>query len=338
MLETLDAVDSFAVATIDEALSLRSAGITKDILILGIVDPTRIQECITHNLTVTVASVESAQLLDSSISSTLKVHIALDTGMGRLGLPTTNINDTTRSVHTINKLKNIEVEGLFTHLSVSDSTLPEDIIFTKKQIKTLVTIENTLKEEGLSFKKIHYCNSAGSLFYYDPTHPFIRPGIIIYGLSPNPAIDLPIDLENVVTIHAKIIQLKKMAPGTPIGYGRSFIAKKEMIVAVASIGYADGLDRRLSNRGFIHVNNSLAPIVGKVCMDMLMIDVTSIKGVAVGNEITLCGKDLDILTNPTNTASIDTISYELISILSPRLPRIYYTFTNSSVALSQVHN
>lgn len=319
-------VDCFIVATINEGLLLRNNGISGDILILGITDPIHINELINYNLIQTVNSVDYSEVLNNSITEDkqLKVHIAIDTGMGRLGLSTESIDSTVQSIINISNCIHLDIDGMYTHLATADSSIKSDSDYAFFQISKFKKIVDILVKNNININNIHYCNSAGSLYYYDSSFPVIRPGIILYGIKPDPSLDLPICLRGSFSLKSRVVQIKSMFKGSSLGYGRSCILDRDSLIAVIAIGYADGVDRRLSNNGFVLINGKEAPIVGRVCMDYMMVDITDISGVLVGDVATIISctnkaTDVDYIAS-----RIGTISYELISHMSSRLPRIYY--------------
>ena len=326
-LEDFCNIDYFIVATIHEGLILRKNGILGEILILGITNPIHTNELISYNLIQTVNSVGYSEVLNSSASGDkqLKVHIAIDTGMGRLGLSTEDIDSTVQSIIKISKFTHLDIDGAYTHLATADSSIKSESDFTSQQITKVKKIMNTSLNNNVSIKNVHYCNSAGSLYYYDPSFPVIRPGIILYGIKPDPSLNLPIHLEGSFLLRSRVVQIKSMFKGSSIGYGRSIFLDRDSLIAVIAIGYADGVDRRLSNNGFVLIDDKEAPIVGKICMDYMMVDITDISDVKIGDVVTIMSCIDNSIDVDCIASRIGTISYELISHLSHRLPRVYYS-------------
>lgn len=316
-------VYAFGVATIDEGISLRKHGVKGDILILGYTDPERINELYRYNLMQTVIDYDYACLLNRS-KKPIQVHLKIDTGMHRIGL---NVNEISK-IEELFTFSKLDIQGIFTHLSVADSLSKDDILYTKKQISSFYNLINQLKIRGIKIPKIHFQSSYGMLNYPDLHGDYVRIGIALYGSlsSPKDKTLKEIDLHPVLSLKAKIAMLQKVSQGEPVGYGRNFIAKRDSILAVLPIGYADGLPRNLScENGYALIHGQYAPIVGRICMDQMLVDVTDIPDVKVGDIATLIGKDGE---NELSAADVayrsGTIANELLSRLGPRLERVYY--------------
>ena len=319
-LESLG-VNWFAVSNIAEAIHLRSYGITKEILILGYVPCEYIDDLIKYNITQAVTSVEYAKELDSlcTSGSKLKVHIKYDTGMGRIGLKSDNINDYILQTEEILGLNNLYVEGIFTHLSVADSDNEDNIAYTTKQYQLLIEIRDALKKRGHSIPLTHYANSAAAAYHNTEQSDLARYGIMLYGLYPNHSLKLPQPLKPVMDLKAVVSHVKTIQKDDCVSYGRTYIAHKDIKVATLTIGYADGYSRLLSSKAEVLINNQKAKIIGKVCMDQMMIDVTDLD-VKPGDIVTLFG-DCEITAD--DLADLyGTIGYEIVCGISKRVPRV----------------
>lgn len=305
-----------AVATPDEAEELRSAGIKAPILNLGLIGEESISSIVVHDVTQTVASVELARCLSSEAlrqGKTLKVHLKVDTGMGRIGIP---VEDVERVAGEVAKLPSIELEGIFSHFATADS----DRDYTRLQLERFMQAVESAEQAVHHPLLKHLAESEAILDIPEAAFDMVRAGIIQYGLQP--AQDLPKDvvLHPVMRLVSKILFLKEIERGTSIGYGRGFVAKRKTKIATLPIGYADGYIRAYGGH-MVEVRGVRAPIAGRVCMDQVMVDVTDVEGVAVGDEVTLFG-------SPTLTADevadwLGTINYEVVCLISKRVPRVY---------------
>lgn len=305
----------FAVSNASEAVELREMGIKGEILILASTPVNGISLLKEYNLITTVPSLEYAKKLSENGGG--RVHIKLDTGMSRIGL---DIKNATEQIKEIKKLENISVEGIFTHLCVADSNDEEDILFTKNQIFAFKQVVKECEECGIEFLYKHFLNSAGGIYHFDKESDLVRLGITQYGLVPNFALECPFEIEPVMDFKAVVTQVKYIEKGDTVSYGRSFAAPRRMKIATVSVGYADGYFRAFSNCGRVLINGKYANVIGRVCMDQMMIDVSDID-VEAGDVATLFGKGLSA---DELAASINTIGYELICAVSKRVPRVIY--------------
>jgi len=315
------------VAIPEEGIELRLSGIKAPVLILGLTPPEKVQEVVKYNLTATLSTTELAEALSAEaqkLGQVAKVHIKIDTGMSRIGVPP---EDAVNFVKQILQLKAIEIEGIFTHFSVSDSiSNAEDKTFTELQIDKFKQVVARLEENGIQIPVKHAANSAGVLNFPSSYFDMVRPGIIIYGLYYSSGVAVAENLQPAMTFKTAIIHLKTVAPETSISYGRTFTTEKESIIATLPVGYADGYNRLLSNKGEVLIKGTRAPIVGRVCMDMTMIDVSHVPEVKIGDEVVLFGKQgnaeipMDEIADKTNT-----IVNEVACSIGKRVPRIYLT-------------
>jgi len=319
-------IDFFAVSNLDEALSLRHAGITCNILILGFTPVQKVEEISRLNITQTVFSTEYANELNQyciKCNCTVKVHIKLDTGMGRIGfIDSENINVITL-ISSLCKLDGLNITGIFSHLSSADSLDNDSIEYTKLQVKNFDYIVNELSSNGISFDYIHLQNSAGIAFMPNLNYNYARAGIVMYGVAPsNEALDF--ELKPVMELKSVISMVKNVDAGASISYGRRYISTHQTKVATVPIGYADGYPRLLSNKGEMILKGKRAKIIGNICMDQLMLDVSGIDNIKQGDIVTVIGQDQNEQVTFDELANvIGTISYELMCLIGRRVPRVY---------------
>ncbi len=315
--------DFFAVSNIEEAIELRDIGITKPILILGYTPSGYVCELQKYDVSQCVYSLDYAsELSHEAVKHNLKIkiHIKLDTGMSRIGFDCRNdnlngINDAIVAA----KLDAFNLEGVFTHFAVSDRNIAQEDGFTDAQYSRFNNAISLLRQNGLNPKFSHCCNSA-ALFQDDDKHfDMCRTGIILYGLTPSSNLKLPHNFIPVMNFKSVVSQVKEIATGDTVSYGRTFTAPKEMKVATIGAGYADGYPRLLSNKGYVIINNHRANIIGRVCMDQFCVDVTDLPDVKRGDEVLLWGKDLPV---EAPADMIGTINYELVCGVSNRVKRI----------------
>ena len=309
------------VANIEEGIFLRKRRITAPILILGSVYPlSNFTHILKYNLTPTICSREASRELSKIArrrKKKVKVHIKIDTGMGRIGVSAENAADLVKKVVP---LPGIIVEGIFTHLAAADS----DYEFTMEQIRKFQAVIDELKRGSINIKYKHAANSTAVLRYSNAHFNLARPGISLYGLLPFEGAEIEIDLKPVMQLKTKIVFIKKVRKGTSISYGRTWKAERDSIIGTLPIGYADGYNRLLSNRGEVLIRGKRIPVVGRVCMDMCMVDVTSLPDVKVGGEAVLIGSQgKEKITADEIAKLIGTIGYEVVCGISKRVPRIY---------------
>lgn len=317
-------VKFFGVSNLDEALELRAAGITGEILVLGYTPVSYAKVLYENNITQTVISEQYAEEL-KRYGIRNKVHFAIDTGMHRIGLDASNPVGCEQVIRTY--AEHFEVTGVFTHLCVADC--PEEQGFTEKQIAEFKTVVERVKKLDIAF--VHCMNSAGGLWCAKYGN-LARLGIILYGLKPNYENILPKAIRPALTWKSVVSMVKHIKQGDTVGYGRSYRAEKDIVVATIPTGYADGYRRELSNKGFVIVKGCKASIIGKICMDQFMIDVTGIKDVNMGDEVILLGADSNgnTITADDMADMIETIGYEILCGISKRVPRKYICKSNIS--------
>lgn len=317
-------IDWFAVSNLIEAQELRDLGVTGEILILGYTPPENAPDLIEYDIIQAVTDLKYAMQLSAKcpIGEKVRVHAAVDTGMSRIGI-LGSVNEICDDIEKIAHLERINLEGIFTHFAVADSENPEDVSFTESQADMLSAVKTELNRRLIVLEQVHMLNSAGTAIHTDIKSSLARVGIMLYGISPDPSITLPYELEPVMELFACVSQVKDIPKGATVSYGRTYTAEHDMKVAVVSIGYADGYPRLLSNKASVLLHGKRVPIVGRICMDQLMIDVTDVENVCEGDIVTLMGRDGNEEITADEIASYaKTIGYEIVCGISPRVPRI----------------
>jgi alanine racemase len=314
--------DMLGVATVEEGMELRTAGIAAPILVLGSLFPEQAETIASLRLTPVVFTLAAARALSRAaqdLKTTIFVHIKIDTGMGRIGIAP---EDAYEFVTMLRGLPGIDVQGLMTHFADADLREKE---FAAKQMRRFGSLMRDLTENGISIPLIHAANSAAVLDYHHALFTMVRPGLMLYGYNPLETRTEKVSLIPVLSLVTRIAFLKKVATGIPISYGRTFTTKRESLIATLPIGYADGYSRGLSNKGEVLVRGRRVPIVGRVCMDMCMVDVTEVPGVAEGDDVVLIGSQAgEIITAEEIAGKTGTIPYEVLCGISSRVPRIYF--------------
>ncbi len=309
--------DYFAVATVDEAIELRNSGIVKPLLVLGHTFPEEQEDAIRNGVILTVSSYEDAVNI-SGMAQELKreavVHIAVDTGMSRIGFKPDE--ESKAIINKIASLEKIRIDGVFTHFSTADEA---DKSFTNLQTERFLEFTKDLSAEYI----LHCGNSAAIMQHKSASFDMMRPGIILYGLYPSDEVDkLVLDLRPVMELISHVAFVKTINKGDSVSYGRTFVAEKEMRIATIPVGYADGYPRLLSNKGRVIINGKYAPIVGRICMDQFMVDVTAIDDVQTGTKVILMGNSGECSVTADDIASLTgTINYEVVCNISKRVPR-----------------
>lgn len=314
-------VRAFAVATVDEGIALRKSGICGEILILGYTEVGRAFELKEYDLMQTLISFEYAEVLNNQ-GIAIKVHIKIDTGMHRLGIASGELS----AVRKVFFMENLKVCGIFTHLCCSDSRHPEDIAFTKGQIDNFYSMAGALGDSGIILPKLHIQSSYGLLNYPNLACDYVRVGIALYGVLSSPDEDtvLKPDLRPVFSLKSRVVLIREVAAGESVGYGRSFMAGRDTRIAILPIGYGDGFPRNLSDgKGSVLINRYVVPVVGRICMDQLAVDITDTEGVSVGDIATLAGAEgYDEMSVPAVADCSGSISNELLCRMGARLPVI----------------
>lgn len=318
-------VNLFAVSNIDEAVGLRNSGITGEILILGYTSPKYAKTLSFLDLTQTIVSEEYAEELAKS-KYEVKCQIAIDTGMNRIGISAIPLDDAETMIRNISR--KLIVNGIFTHLCVADSNTLSDKQYTMMQLKRFKDIVDRIYDLDLPY--IHCYNSAGGLNYLEDTEfnnrigNIVRLGILLYGLKPDKSMDIPQDIKPAMTWKSVISMVKNVPIGQSIGYGRTFITQRTSRIATVTTGYADGYSRQLSNKGFMILAGKKAPIVGRICMDQTLIDVTEIPEAKMGENVILIGECNKFSYSADDMAEdLDTIGYEVVCDITKRVQRFY---------------
>ena len=317
--------DYLAVACLDEALELRTGGVRMPLLILGHTDPAYTRILIEQNITQAVTGLHEAEGFSTAAQAcggTLRVHMAVDTGMSRLGFLCTG-GSFDRGVSELvraSALSNLDAEGVFTHFAVSDEPGEENEAYTRGQFRVFTAAVDAAKALGAGFRIRHCANSGAVLHYPEMALDMVRPGLLLYGYGDEEG---KLDLRPCMRLVTRVLTVKTYAPGTSVSYGRRFTTERETRMGVLGIGYADGLPRLCSNRFAAAVPGGFAPQRGSVCMDMCMVDLTELPDVQAGDEAEIFGAraDLNALSR-----SAQTIPYELLCSVSKRVPRVWKDF------------
>lgn len=324
----LAGADYFGVSNLEEAMQLRASGIYKPVLILGHTPASNAGELIRHGITQAVNSFDYATALSEQAvraGGRVTVHIKLDTGMGRIGFLYNLSSHEEKSVREIERavrLPGLDATGIFTHFAVSDE--PKNS-YTKLQFELFTDAIDRLRKLGVEFRLRHCCNSAGLLNDPDMQLDMVRPGIILYGLTPAVGMPLPITLRPAMELKTTISQIKTLEKGVPISYGLKYTTEKTTTVATLPIGYADGFPRCLTNNAEVLVCGQRAPIIGRICMDQCMADVTGIEGAEEDGVVTIFGRDGGAEISMDELARhMGTINYETACLIGKRVPRVYF--------------
>jgi len=313
----------FAVATVGEALALRRAGITKPILILDFVFPNQFETIVRNDIMLTVFQYGIAKELNEAaaqMGTTAHIHIKVDTGMGRIGyIPDEKSVD---EICRIAQLPNIEIDGIFTHFACADEA---DKTSMNKQYSLFKDFVEKLEKRGIKIPIKHVCNSAAIIEKDDEFLNLVRSGIVTYGLYPSEEVNKDnLHVEPAMELHSVVINVKTIHEGDTVSYGSTYVATKPTVIATIPVGYADGYPRLMSNKGSVLIHGKRAQIVGKVCMDQFMVDVTDIPDVSIGDNVTLIGKDGDECITCEEIGDISgRFNYEFLCCITRRVPRVY---------------
>ena len=323
LIEGYDYIWGFAAATAEEAVHLRENGVTKPILILGIVFEEYYPELVRDDIRLAVCEYEEAEKLSKEAvlqNKTVHIHIALDTGMTRIGYA--DIPESVEEIKKIAGLPNLEIEGMFTHFSRADEY---DRSPAMVQLERYQKFSDLVEAAGVEIPLHHCSNSAGIIRVPEANLSIVRAGITIYGIYPSSEVERDIvKLTPVMELKSHVTYVKDVPEGAAISYGGTYVADKKRRVATIPVGYADGYPRQLSNKGWVLIHGKKAPILGRVCMDQFMVDVTEIGDVKKGDEVTLLGRDGDEFISIEEIGDLcGRFSYEFACDISPRVPRIY---------------
>lgn len=316
-------VDYFGVATIEEAVELRKSGLQLPILILGYTLKEQYKNVVSYGITQTIYSYQAACALNEEAQKQQKkavVHIALDTGMTRIGFQTEE--ESIGEIQKIKELPWLEVEGIFSHFSCADE---KDKTYANMQMEKYDSFLDRLEEAGVEIPIKHLCNSAGIMEFDHHRYQMVRSGIITYGLYPSEEVDkTALDLQPALTWKSHVAHVKTVKAGLGVSYGATFITRENMKIATVLVGYADGYPRSLSNKGRMLIHGKSVPIIGRVCMDQVMIDVTDVENVQVEDEVTLVGRDGDEVIPVEELAAMSySFNYEFVCDINKRVIRNY---------------
>jgi len=328
--------DYLAVSNLEEAVQLRRGGIRAPILILGYTPPMYAENMIYLDLTQEVHSLEYANQLNETLNGTnfiLNVHLKLDTGMTRIGFTAYDNEAAFLDMIEAARLPHLHVEGAFTHFCAADSRTEDDAAYTKLQYRRFENALVALDEQGIRPEIRHCCNSGATLLYPEFAMDMVRPGVMTYGIHPSADTTGILDLKPLLSLYTTISQIRDIPAGTDVSYGRTYTTPTDRRLAVLSVGYADGLSRGLSGRAQFLVRGKKAPVVGRICMDLCMVDVTDIPDAQVGDEVTIIGAALpcEILAD-----QLQTIPYEILCGINKRIPRIYLQNGKASEILQYI--
>lgn len=328
-------VAGFAVSSLGEGHHLRHHGITIPILILGYADPAHAATLAEDDIATACFSTEYAQALSAAAVQAgvrVKVHIKIDTGMGRIGFAVrSGFEETIREVEALYALPGLAICGIFQHFAVADSDAPDDLAYTEEQYDLFTRVVDRLQADGYATGTVHCANSAAQLRHPEWRRDMTRAGIILYGLDPSPEVHFD-GLRPTMTLKSVVEFVKDLLPGESVSYGRTYTANTPRKVATVCVGYADGYPRALSgsngnpNAGVMSIHGKPAPIIGRVCMDQTLVDVTDIPDVKMNDEVTVFGPENAAIgadTADSIAAKTGTINYEIICGISRRVPRVY---------------
>ncbi len=313
--------DAFGVATVEEGVTLRQAGIVAPIIVVAGFYHDQLEPMLAHSLTAAIYDAKVLSHLEAAmqqLGAPLNIHVKIDTGMGRLGLPAMEID---RWLPLLQNLTALRLEGVFSHFATAESV---DGDYTKKQLAIFNDVIKRMSAAGLRPPLFHFANSAATITQPAAYFDMVRPGIMLYGVYPSAPMARLMTLKPVLSWQTQIIQLKNVRAGTSISYGQTFVTKRESMIATLPVGYADGYPRLMSNRGEVLVGGQRAPVAGRVCMDLTMIDVTDIRNVQQGDEVILLGRQREAeITADEMAGWANTISYEIFTSIGARVPRIH---------------
>ncbi len=314
--------ETLGVAIVDEAVTLRREGIIETpILVFGASLPSEAPRIVHHDISQVVSNIEIVRALSKEGEKRnrgVKVHVKVDTGMGRVGVP---FKEAVTFVTEVARFSNVELEGLMTHFSTAD--IPNDLDYSHKQLERFLKVSLELEKQGVEFRWRHAANSGGVVFVPESHLDLVRPGLLIYGVPPVPG-PCRLSLRPALSLKAKLTQVKDVEADESISYGRTFTTKRRSRTGIVPLGYGDGFSRRHSNRGRVIVNGEYSPIIGRVCMDQFIVDLTDAGETQVGDEAVVIGEQRGLVLTAWDVAeTMDSIPNEVLSALGVRIPRFF---------------
>ncbi len=310
--------DYFAIATVDEGIQLRENGVKSNILVLGYVGMENHKEALLNNLMISVSDIESAEHMNKIAKengAVAKVHIKLDTGMTRFGF---DYKTASNEVLEVSKLENLNIVGIYTHFSSADEY---DKSYTEKQFENFNDVVDCLENSGLKIPLKHVSNSAATLMYPEMHLDIVRCGIALYGCYPSDEVSKEVELKPSMILKTKVIRIREVEKDVSVSYGRKYTTDDKKVIGTISIGYADGFTRLLFDKANVVLNKQMVKVIGKICMDSCMIDVTNIQNVKVEDEVEIFG---DVISVEDVANQMGTINYEILCMVAKRVPRIFY--------------
>lgn len=319
-----DKVDAYGIAIIEEGIELRRAGFEKPILVLGFTPHQLYDELLKYDIIQTVFQYDMAKRLSDtavSLGKQAKIHIKVDTGMTRIGFKDTD--ESIQTIKEISKLPNITIDGIYTHFASADE---EDKTSARKQLSRFLIFADKLEKEGIHIPVKHVSNSASIIDLPESNLDMVRSGIITYGMYPSDKVNKNrLMLQPALTLISNVVYVKSVEAGTGISYNSTYITEQDSVIATIPVGYGDGYPRQLSSKGRVLIHGKSAPIVGRVCMDQFMVDVTDIPDVKEGDKVTLIGQNGDESISIEEVANLaGSFNYELVCDIGKRVPRVYY--------------
>ena len=319
-----DKVDAYGIAIIEEGIELRRAGFEKPILVLGFTPHQLYDELLKYDIIQTVFQYDMAKRLSDtavSLGKQAKIHLKVDTGMTRIGFKDTD--ESIQIIKEISKLPNITIDGIYTHFASADE---EDKTSARKQLSRFLIFADKLEKEGIHVPVKHVSNSASIIDLPEANLDLVRSGIITYGMYPSDKVNKNrLMLQPALTLISNVVYVKSVEAGTGISYNSTYITEQDSVIATIPVGYGDGYPRQLSSKGRVLIHGKSAPIVGRVCMDQFMVDVTDIPDVKEGDKVTLIGQDGDESISIEEVANLaGSFNYELVCDIGKRVPRVYY--------------
>lgn len=318
----------FAVSGVSEALVLRREGFAQNILILGYTPPECAAALSDNHITQTVYDLDYARALDAALrrcGKQLDVHVKVDTGMHRIGFEESGRIHAADAIRQVAAMESFRLTGIFTHFCHADSDEPSAVDYTRRQMQHLADAVEELRQAGITFPMIHAQNSAGIIRYPNDCCNSVRAGIILYGLPPSDELAGELAVKPALTWKSIVTMVKTVEAGAAVSYGRTYTAPDRRVLATVAVGYADGYSRLFSSKADVLIHGRRCRITGRVCMDQMMVDVTGVPDVRIGDEVTLIGKDGTEEITADELARLEgTINYEIVCNLGRRVPRIYY--------------